>query len=79
MKGRAANLLAAYIKLVDENGNPEQGATPLAMDATQLTQAVDIDESVLGGLVVQLYGQGRVLIEGLEVQYLPKPTSRIPG
>lgn len=78
--GQLANLRSAHVHIQDRNGlQLNQVITPLAIDATQLTQAIDIDQTDLGGLVLHVFGQGRMLCQGMEVQYLPKPLSRIPG
>jgi hypothetical protein len=77
--GRAANISMAHIHLQDQNGTAnEESMLPLEIDATALSQAVDLDLTVLGGLVFHLYGQGRMLAQGLETQYASKPSSRIP-
>jgi len=77
--GQTASLQSAHLHLQDRNGEQQEDILPLEVDATQLTQAVDIDKTDLGGLIVHLFGQGRMLVQGLEIQYSPKPPSRIPG
>ena len=84
---RAANrgtgkpaLLASLVSYTDRNGTDSVDDLPLQIDPMgPISQSVDIDKTVLGGLLFDIFGQGQILASGLAVQYEPKPPSRIPG
>ena len=79
-RGEAANLRSAHVHVQERDGSAtDNSPLQLEVDATSLTQAIDIDRTVLGGMLLHVYGQGRMLVEGFEIQYSPKPASRIPG
>jgi hypothetical protein len=63
----------------NRNGYPDFGTLYLPQDTTALTQTVDIGQTVMGGPMLILTGAGRVVVEGLEIQYSPKRLTRVPG
>lgn len=78
--GAAANLRSAYMRYTERSGQDVQDPLPLQIDQNgPITQSIDIDRTTLGGMLFDIFGQGRVLATGLGVQYQPKPPSRIPG
>jgi hypothetical protein len=79
LRGQAASLRSAHIHVQQRDGEADEEPLQLQVDADQLTQSVDIDRTVLGGMLFHLYGQGRMLVQGLELMYSPKAPSRIPG
>lgn len=79
LRGSAANLRSCYVRYTERNGMELQDDLPLEVDATQLSQAIDIDKTVLGGMLFDIFGQGRVLAMGIGIQYEPKAPTRIPG
>jgi hypothetical protein len=77
--GSAANLRSVTLLHQDQNGLATAESALLPFDAHYLSASVDIDRTQLGGLLFHLFGQGRMLAQGLEVQYQPKPPGRIPS
>jgi hypothetical protein len=79
LRGTTAQLLGANILYQNQQGDQRFTGKLLETDAGALTQAIDIDMTTLGGAELEYFGAGRMVIQGIEVDYLPKPATRIPG
>jgi hypothetical protein len=79
LRGSVALVKAMQMLFQDANG--EDSSTPVlqSQDATQITSAFDIDVKVLGGYAFNVFGAGRIVVQGLEVDFSAKPPTRIPG
>jgi hypothetical protein len=60
-------------------GGQESTGLTLAIDTNGMTQAIDVGRTTLGGAYFDIFGSGRMVLEGLEYQYVSKPVTRVPG
>jgi len=79
LRGTVAQLLGANMLYQQRDGDDNFEGLELHTDTEALTQSVTIDETVLGGAQLEFYGAGRMLIQGIEVDYMPKAPTRVPG
>lgn len=79
LRGTTGELLGANILCQGQGGGDHFQGLLSQTDPTHLTQSVDIDQTVLGGAQVEFFAAGRMVIQGIEIDYSPKPPTRIPG
>lgn len=79
LRGTKAFLTGAVMYDQNRNGIDESSGLPANIDAQGLTQAIDIDATLLGGVEFDVLGSGRALVQGIELQFVPKAPTRIPG
>jgi len=79
LRGTTAQLLGANLLYQERDGGDSFEGLQMQVDSTALSQAVSIDQTVLGGAQVEFFGAGKMVIQGIEIDYIPKSPTRIPG
>lgn len=78
LRGSVALIRGMRMLFQDANGKENATSVIQSIDANNLSSSFDIDTKVLGGYAFDIFGSGRILAQGLEVQYSPKAPTRIP-
>jgi hypothetical protein len=78
-RGNSATLLGANLIYQERDGGDQFEGLELHTDLFALSQSVTIDQTVLGGAQVEFFAAGRMVIQGIEVDYTAKSPTRVPG